>query len=86
MTMSEEIREVTLDIRGQVCPSTLLTALKEINARCEALRGGREKLVVLTTNRDSTHTLPDAARNMGYHVEVSREDGHYRIVVHGSRP
>jgi len=79
--MSDSVKEVILDIRGQVCPSTLLISIREINNRRLALRSGGERLVVLTDNRDSTHTLPDAARNMGYEVDVAAEGDHYRMTI-----
>ena len=72
-----------LDIRGQICPSTLLTALREVNLNKDALKAGALQLVILTDNRDATATVPNAVDNMGYPVTVQREDGHYRIIVGG---
>ena len=71
------------DIRGQVCPSTLLVALREINAHQEALRGHGVRLRFLTDNRDCVTTIPESARNMGYAAAVRREQGCYLIEVHG---
>lgn len=80
--MTEPVcQEIVVDIRGQICPSTLLTALREINQRREALQSGSERLVILTTNRESTGTIPEAARNMGYGVSVTPEEGYYRIAI-----
>lgn len=72
---------VELDLRGQVCPATLLKSLREINARQEALRAGRARLAILTDNRYSTDTVSDAAASMGYRVLVTREASWYRIAV-----
>ena len=79
--MTVQVEEVVLDIRGQVCPSTLLSALKEINELRDRLRSGEVKIVVLTTNRSATGTIPTAAENMGYRSEVTEEGTHYRIEI-----
>lgn len=71
------------DIRGQICPSTLLTALREINANQDSLRSCRLRLRFLTDNRDCLTTIPESARNMGYVVEVHRDPDGYSIEVHG---
>lgn len=69
------------DIRGQICPATLLIALKELNRCKEQLHKGEVQLVFKTDNRDATITIPDAAENMGYAVNVQRIDDCYTIVV-----
>jgi len=69
------------DIRGQLCPSTLLVALKEINANAELLRQGSVKLCFMIDNRDATATIPESASNMGYAVTVEKKDGYYFIEV-----
>jgi TusA-related sulfurtransferase len=73
------------DIRGQICPSTFLVALKEINARADILREGSVKLCFIIDNRDATVTIPESASNMGYAVTVEKKDRHYCIVVTGKR-
>jgi len=79
---------MTLDIRGQICPSALLTALRTLNAHRERLRGGELRVTILTDARDATETIPEAAGNMGYRVHVTEEKGTYAISVwaDGSRP
>jgi len=74
---------IEYDIRGQICPSSLLTALREINEHEEGLRERAVLLRFLTDNRDCVTTIPESARNMGYVAEVLREAGCYRIEVHG---
>jgi len=74
---------VEYDIRGQICPSSLLTALREINAHETGLRERTVVLRFLTDNRDCVTTIPESARNMGYTADVQRADGCYRIEVHG---
>ena len=72
---------IEFDIRGQICPSTLLTALKAINSHKQQLRSGGVKLVFKTSNRDATVTIPDAATTMGYGTNVTKEADYYLIVV-----
>ena len=72
---------IEIDIRGQLCPATLLVALREINAHAEQLRKGAEALVFLIDNRDATGTIPESATNMGYAVNVKKQEGWYRIEV-----
>lgn len=81
---SAEPATIEFDIRGQICPSTLLTALREINKHAPALRAGEVNLLFLTTNRDSTHTIPDSAENMGFRTDVICRDGYYAIRVFGN--
>lgn len=69
------------DIRGQICPASLLIALKEMNRCKDQLRNGEVQLVIKTDNRDATITIPDSVENMGYAVNVQRVDDYYVIVV-----
>jgi len=69
------------DIRGQLCPATLLVALKEVNARAADLRKGSVQLCFITDNRDATITIPESASNMGYAVTVEKKEEHYRILI-----
>jgi TusA-related sulfurtransferase len=70
-----------LDLRGAVCPETLLRALREVNARKWDLRRGAVALCFRTDSREATVTLPDAFHAMGYRAQVSREGSAYLIVV-----
>lgn len=72
---------IEFDIRGQICPSTLLTTLREVNTHKKLLKNGEVRLAVLTDNRDSTTTIPDSVRNMGYAVSVVKDQDHYRILI-----
>lgn len=72
---------IILDIRGQICPSTLLTTLRTIARHKDALKAGRLLLAVRTDNRDATATIPEAARNMGYAVNVERAEGCYLLLI-----
>lgn len=76
---------VEFDIRGQICPASLLVALKEVNSRAEKLRQGSLQLCFLTDNRDATITIPESASNMGYGVSVEKKEGYYSIVITGRK-
>ena len=73
----------TIDMRGQICPSTLLSALREVNRHQQAIRSGALRLVFLTDNRNAASTIPETARNMGYLADVMKTDGDYRIIIQG---
>lgn len=75
------MESLTIDIRGQICPSTLLTALRALNAHRERLRSGELELLILTDARDATGTIPEAAGNMGYQARVESLDRHYSIRI-----
>ncbi|NJD57333.1 MAG: sulfurtransferase TusA family protein [Nitrospirae bacterium] len=75
------MQNIEIDIRGQVCPSTLLFALKEINAHNGELRDKSVILSFLTDNRDAVVTIPESASNMGYAVSVTKREGYYVIEV-----
>ena len=76
-----EPQTIEFDIRGQICPSTLLIALRELNNHKERLRRGEVRLAFKTDNRDATVTIPDAAENMGYGVRVTKTEDGYIIAV-----
>ena len=76
---------IEFDIRGQICPASLLVALKEVNSRAEKLRQGSLQLCFLTDNRDATITIPESASNMGYDVSVEKKEGYYCIVIAGRK-
>lgn len=75
------IETIELDIRGQVCPSCLLLALREINNYHAALSEGRICLTVLTDSRDATGTIPSAIKNMGLSAQLDKIEDYYRLVI-----
>ncbi len=81
----ESVKAVNLDLRGQICPATLLKSLKLLNEMKGELSAGVSRLTILTDHRDATVTVPEAASNMGYAVSVSKEDRHYVITVQAAR-
>lgn len=74
-----------IDLRGQICPSTLISALREINSHRNELRSETLTLVFLTDNRDSTVTIPETAGNMGYSSKVTKEQEYYRIEIYATK-
>ena len=70
-----------IDLRGQICPSTLLTALRETNTNKTELRAGELRLIILTDNRNSTTHISESVSAMGYRVEVQKEQEYYRISI-----
>lgn len=69
------------DVRGQICPSCLLIALRQVNEQKARIKSGQADFHILTDNRHATTTIPNAVNNMGYTVEVRKEQGYYRIVI-----
>lgn len=69
------------DVRGQICPSCLLVALRQLNEHQTHIKRGLGEFHILTDNRHSITTIPNAVNNMGYAVEVRKEHSHYRIVI-----
>jgi TusA-related sulfurtransferase len=75
------MKTVNMDIRGQICPSSLLLVLREVNRQHRQLLKGDLCMVILTDNRDATGTIPDALRNMGISTIVEKMAGHYRLTI-----
>ena len=72
---------IKVDMRGQVCPSTLLIALEQVNTHKAALRAGEVLLEIKTDNRDATATIPGTVMNMGYDAVVTKMKGYYEILI-----
>jgi TusA-related sulfurtransferase len=80
--MSEEkIKVIEINVCGQICPSSLLTALREVNNHKTPLRNGEVRLDILTDNHDSTNRASEAISNMGYQVEVEDLDKLFKISI-----
>lgn len=69
------------DIRGQICPSSLLFTLREVNEHSEALKNNEVKLIIKTDNRDATATIPEAVASMGYDFMVEKKDDYYTVEI-----
>ena len=75
------MKVLKMDIRGQICPLSLLLVLREINQQHQELMTGQLSIVVATDNRDATGTIPEAIRNMGIDAVTEKLDGYYRITT-----
>lgn len=74
-------RIIELDIRGQICPSTLLVSMREMNNNIDDLNSGNARLFIKTDNRDATNTIPETAENMGFQATVSKSGDAYTIMI-----
>ena len=74
-------KNIEIDIRGQICPSSLLTTLKEMNNLQQEIKTGKVIITVKTDNRDATVTIPETATNMGYEASATKENDYYRITI-----
>ena len=81
MNVSPVAQVFTIDIRGQICPSCLLIALKQVNERRDQLQSGQEVIHILTDNRQATNTIPGSVGSMGYETVVEKIENHYRIEI-----
>ena len=77
------MKTIEFDICGQICPSTLLTALQKINEYSGQLSDGLVTLAFKTDNRDAISTIPESASNMGYTVTVTKKEDCYLVAVSG---
>lgn len=71
----------TIDLRGQICPSTLLVALREVNSAKGKMKEESFCLRFLSDNRSSVTHINDAVSSMGYRVEVGKTDDYYSIQI-----
>lgn len=69
------------DIRGQICPSSLLFALREVNKEQQALKEKGAAIVIMTDNRNAIATIPEAVSSMGYATTVEKKEGYYQIEI-----
>ena len=80
--MSDEaLRTLEFDISGQICPSTLLVALREMNRHFTELNAGELQLLIRTDSREAINTIPESAGNMGLNCSVEKNQYGYIIVI-----
>lgn len=75
------MQTIEVDMRGQVCPSTLLVTMDSLNKYREGLRKGELLLAIKTDNREATTTIPGTAESMGYVAHVRNIEGYYQIEI-----
>lgn len=78
-TKNENI--IVHDIRGQICPSTLLFTLREVNKEQRTLKEEQLTLIIKTDNRNAITTISEAISSMGYTATVAKKDGYYQIEI-----
>lgn len=81
MTTDKPVNIIVHDIRGQICPSSLLFTLREINTQKSAVKEGNTRIIIKTDNRDATTTIPDAVASMGYDCSVVKKEGYYELRI-----
>jgi TusA-related sulfurtransferase len=74
--------EIVLDIRGQICPSCLLIALKEVTNNADKISNKELMIRILSDDRHATSTIPDAVHSMGFSTNVNKTDAGYEILIH----
>lgn len=72
---------IDMDICGQVCPSSLLLVLREVNQKFAQLSSGEICIRVRTDNRNATGTIPAAVENMGFKTSIIKQQGVYLITI-----
>lgn len=75
------MKTIEMDIRGQVCPSSLLLALQVANKNYLDIAKGLIQVVIKTDNRDATTTIPNAVESMGVAANVEKIEGYYKITL-----
>ena len=79
--MSED-NQIVLDIRGQICPSCLLIALKEVTGHADKINDRLLSVLIVSDDRQATSTIPGAVHSMGFSTRVDKTDAGYEILVH----
>jgi TusA-related sulfurtransferase len=72
---------IKMDIRGQICPSCLLLALKEVNANIEEIKRGESEIRILSDDRHASATIPDAIIKMGLSTAVEKTEEGFEIRI-----
>ena len=81
MENKQDANVIVHDIRGQICPSSLLFALREVNKEQRALKEKGAVIVIKTDNRSAIATIPEAVSSMGYATKVEKKEGYYQIEI-----
>jgi TusA-related sulfurtransferase len=73
---------LTFDLKGKVCPSTLLQTLKYVNTHKKPLKNKDIELIILTDHRDALNTIPDALEKMGFSFKIEKNTYYYKIHIY----
>jgi TusA-related sulfurtransferase len=85
MENKQDTQIIVHDIRGQICPSSLLFTLREVNREQDALKEDGTRLIIWTDNRDAIATIPETVSSMGYATRVEKKEGYYQIEISAKR-
>ena len=85
MPNQSDVEIIVHDIRGQICPSSLLFTLRELNKEQQALKDEKVVLIIKTDNRNAIATIPEAVASMGYSAAVEKKEGYYQIEIRASK-
>lgn len=80
--MSENKNRIEMDIRGQICPSCLLLALKEVNANIQGIKQGDSEILILSDDRHATVTIPEAIEKMGLSTAIEKGPEGFNIRIY----
>lgn len=80
--MNDNDNQLVLDIRGQICPSCLLIALKEVTENAEKINAKALSVLIISDDRHATATIPDAVHAMGLSTTINKTDTGYEILIH----
>ena len=75
------MKKLTYDLRGQVCPSTLLQTLKHVNSNKNGLKKQKIAILILTDHRDALSTIPDTIEKMGFSFNIEKTSDAYKIKI-----
>lgn len=76
-----EQETITMDIRGQICPSCLLLTLKQVNENIEQLKQNEAVIRVLSDDRHASSTIPEAVEKMGLSTSVEKTAEGFEIRI-----
>jgi TusA-related sulfurtransferase len=68
----EDLEEVIIDLRGDVCPYPLIMAIKKISEEEDSLRSGRIVLKFVVDHPPSTKSIPRETEKRGYQTELEK--------------
>ena len=80
--MGTDRKIIEMDIRGQLCPSCLLLALKEVNTNIQSIKSGESEINILSDDRHATVTIPDAVAKMGLTTSVEKGSEGFEIRIY----
>lgn len=80
--MSGEANTIRMDIRGQICPSCLLLALKEVNSHIKMIKDEGCEIVILSDDRHATTTIPEAVEKMGLTTSIVKTTEGFEIRIY----